>query len=61
VTKAGRNERCPCRSGLKYKYCHCGPSDVNIQAANRFLRKSQTYAVCQRCGKTTPLNGLLSK
>jgi|SRR3990172_37660 len=20
--KVGRNERCPCRSGLKYKYCH---------------------------------------
>jgi len=20
--KIGRNERCPCRSGLKYKYCH---------------------------------------
>jgi len=22
VTKAGRNERCPCGSGLKYKHCH---------------------------------------
>jgi len=22
VTKVGRNERCPCGSGLKYKYCH---------------------------------------
>jgi hypothetical protein len=21
-TKVGRNERCPCGSGLKYKYCH---------------------------------------
>ena len=21
-TKIGRNERCPCRSGLKYKHCH---------------------------------------
>ncbi len=21
-TKVGRNERCPCRSGLKYKHCH---------------------------------------
>ena len=21
-TKVGRNERCPCRSGLKYKQCH---------------------------------------
>jgi uncharacterized protein YecA (UPF0149 family) len=20
--KVGRNERCPCRSGLKYKFCH---------------------------------------
>ncbi|MBT8164820.1 MAG: SEC-C domain-containing protein [Acidimicrobiia bacterium] len=20
--KFGRNERCPCESGLKYKYCH---------------------------------------
>jgi preprotein translocase subunit SecA len=20
--KTGRNERCPCRSGLKYKHCH---------------------------------------
>jgi hypothetical protein len=20
--KVGRNERCPCQSGLKYKYCH---------------------------------------
>ena len=22
VTKVGRNERCPCGSGLKYKHCH---------------------------------------
>lgn len=21
-SKTGRNERCPCRSGLKYKHCH---------------------------------------
>ncbi len=21
-TKVGRNERCPCGSGLKYKHCH---------------------------------------
>ena len=25
VTKVGRNERCPCGSGRKYKYCH-GPA-----------------------------------
>ena len=23
--KVGRNERCPCASGLKYKHCHGGP------------------------------------
>ncbi len=23
--KVGRNERCPCRSGLKFKHCHGGP------------------------------------
>jgi len=23
--KLGRNERCPCGSGLKYKHCHGGP------------------------------------
>ena len=23
--KVGRNERCPCGSGLKYKHCHRGP------------------------------------
>ena len=22
VTKVGRNERCPCGSGMKYKHCH---------------------------------------
>jgi hypothetical protein len=22
ISKLGRNERCPCRSGLKYKHCH---------------------------------------
>lgn len=22
ATKVGRNERCPCGSGLKYKHCH---------------------------------------
>jgi len=22
VTKVGRNDRCPCGSGLKYKHCH---------------------------------------
>jgi hypothetical protein len=25
-TKVGRNERCPCGSGLKYKHCHGLPS-----------------------------------
>ena len=25
TVKAGRNERCPCGSGLKYKHCHGGP------------------------------------
>jgi uncharacterized protein YecA (UPF0149 family) len=24
--KTGRNERCPCGSGLKYKHCHGLPS-----------------------------------
>jgi hypothetical protein len=24
VAKVGRNERCPCGSGSKYKYCHGG-------------------------------------
>jgi hypothetical protein len=24
-TKTGRNERCPCGSGLKYKHCHGPP------------------------------------
>ncbi len=23
--KVGRNERCPCGSGFKYKHCHAGP------------------------------------
>ena len=25
VVKVGRNERCPCGSGSKYKHCHGGP------------------------------------
>ena len=25
IVKVGRNERCPCGSGLKYKHCHGGP------------------------------------
>ena len=25
TVKVGRNERCPCGSGLKYKHCHGGP------------------------------------
>ena len=25
LIKVGRNERCPCGSGLKYKHCHGGP------------------------------------
>ena len=23
--EVGRNERCPCNSGMKYKYCHGKP------------------------------------
>jgi hypothetical protein len=26
ATRVGRNERCPCGSGLKYKHCHAVPS-----------------------------------
>lgn len=40
---------------------NCGSTDVHVQAQNRFLRKAQTYATCQACGKTTPLSGLLGK
>jgi len=40
---------------------NCGSTNVHVQAQNRFLRKAQTYATCQDCGKTTPLSGLLGK
>lgn len=30
--KIGRNEKCPCGSGLKYKFCHGDP--VKIQLVN---------------------------
>jgi len=28
VTKVGRNERCPCGSGMKYKHCHGLPGQL---------------------------------
>ncbi len=31
VTKVGRNERCPCGSGLKYKHCHGLPGHRSSQ------------------------------
>jgi hypothetical protein len=40
---------------------NCGSTNVQVQAQNRFLRKAQTYATRQDCGKTTPLSGLLGK
>ena len=38
---------------------------VSIQDLEELISEArlvaQTYAVCQRCGKTTPLSGLLGK
>ena len=34
VRKVGRNERCPCRSGLKYKLCHGAGIDGRRDAIN---------------------------
>ncbi|MGH8926182.1 MAG: SEC-C metal-binding domain-containing protein [Acidimicrobiia bacterium] len=31
-TRVGRNERCPCGSGLKYKHCH-GPASCQPGSA----------------------------
>ena len=39
---------------------NCGSTDVVVQRAKKLVR-SQTYAICQSCGKTSPLGGLLSK
>ena len=35
VTRIGRNERCPCGSGKKYKFCCLGlPSSANLSASH---------------------------
>ncbi len=39
----------------------CGSSNVLLQRHRRLLRRTSTYAICQSCGKTTPLGGLLKK
>ncbi len=36
--KVGRNERCPCRSGIKYKHCH-GCHDTTSPAMPHSLRE----------------------
>jgi hypothetical protein len=49
-------------SDVKPGKCNaCGSTNVQVQARPRTLRKAQTYAVCQDCGKATPQGGLLSK
>ena len=35
--KIGRNERCPCRSGLKYKHCHGLPAVTQPVLGGRML------------------------
>lgn len=40
--KVGRNQPCPCGSGLKYKYC--------CIANERKVRKVQTNTSCEKCG-----------
>lgn len=32
MAKVGRNQKCPCRSGLKYKHCHGHPNLVNLSS-----------------------------
>lgn len=38
----------------------CGSTNVIVQRAKKIIR-AQTYAICQDCGRTSPLGGLLSK
>lgn len=30
MKKIGRNEPCPCKSGLKYKFCHGDPTKIEV-------------------------------
>ena len=43
--KIGRNDRCWCNSGIKYKYCHLGreaqPELGQQEAINRFVKRSK--------------------
>lgn len=62
--KPGRNEPCPCKSGLKFKYCHGDAlkKEVCNQVANekmvRLIREEQRKkgipikVVCPECGQT---------
>jgi hypothetical protein len=36
VRKVGRNQRCPCQSGQKYKYCHGRPIPRHIRSGGTF-------------------------
>jgi DnaJ-class molecular chaperone len=62
LPKIGRNDLCPCRSGLKWKKCHGGPEVhalVNLQkmyrrSANLILGKQD----CPKCNGRGEVNSL---
>lgn len=43
--KIGRNEPCPCESGLKSKYCHQDPAKVSI--CNRVANEKMVELILQ--------------
>ena len=41
VTRIGRNERCPCGSGKKYKECHASDGEAFLQKLARQHEKQR--------------------
>lgn len=41
--KPGRNELCPCKSGLKYKFCH--GDELKIQLVNKAANVAMNHLI----------------
>jgi hypothetical protein len=48
VTKVGRNEPCPCKSGQKYKDCHESSGSAFLEKLAREEDKTRLRALRQR-------------
>ena len=50
IIRVGRNEPCPCGSGLKYKLCHESEGEAFLIEMTRKLEKARIKAQQQEAG-----------